>query len=107
MLNYRLTAVYGDLYSTIICSIICNEGLFELMCKAIILLCYTFYEFNHLSTLFVQDIALVSQRDVKTMLSIITSSGQELLNVFFNKVLIFLLMSESETYFNANIAAPI
>ena len=75
--------------------------------KAMLLQFYTFYEFNRLSTLFVQDIALVSQRDVKTMLSIITSSGQELLNVFFNKVLIFLLMSESETYFNANIAAPI
>ena len=75
--------------------------------KAILLLCYTFYEFNRLSALFVQDIALVSQRDVKTMLSIITSSGQELLNVFFNKILILPLMSESETYFNANIAAPI
>lgn len=55
------------------------------MRKAMFLLFYTIYEFNRLSTLFVQDIALLSQRDVKTMLSVITSSEQELRNDFFNK----------------------
>ena len=47
---------------------------------------------------FFLDIALLSQRDVKTMLSIITSYEQELLNVFFNKILILPLMSKAETY---------
>ena len=68
------------------------------MRKGMLLLHYTFYELNGLSTLFVQDIVLLSQRDVKTMLSIITSCEQELLNVFLNKVLIFPLMGKAETY---------
>ena len=41
------------------------------------------------------------------MLSIKTSSNQELLDVFFNNIFILPLMSKAETNFNANIAAPI
>ena len=81
----------------------------KLMRKAMLLQFYTFYEFNRLCILFFLDIALLSQRDVKTMLSTTISFEQELLNVFFNKVL-FLdlpLMSKAETYFNVNIAASI
>ena len=43
------------------------------MRKAMLLLFYTFYELNRLMTLFVQDSALLSQKDVKTMLSVTTS----------------------------------
>ena len=68
---------------------------------------YTFYKGNRISTLFFQEIALISQREVKAMFSITTSSEKELLNVFFNKLLILPLKSKPETYFNANIAAPI
>jgi len=56
---------------------------------------------------FVQDIALISQRDVKTMLSITTSSEQELLSVFIDKVFILSLMKTVKTYFNVNFSAPI
>jgi len=56
---------------------------------------------------FVQDIALISQRDVKTMLSITTSSEEELLSVFFDKVFILSLMKTVKTYFNVNFSAPI
>ena len=44
------------------------------------------------------DIALLSQRDVKTMLSIITSYEPELLNAF-NKILILPLMSKPKLTF--------
>ena len=57
--------------------------------------------------MFVQDIALISQRDVKTMLSITTSSEQELLSVFIDKVFILSLMKTVKTYFNVNFSAPI
>ena len=57
--------------------------------------------------MFVQDIALISQRDVKTVLSITTSSEEELLSVFFDKVFILSLMKTVKTYFNVNFSAPI
>ena len=57
--------------------------------------------------MFVQDIASISQRDVKTMLSITTSSEEELLSVFFDKVFILSLMKTVKTYFNVDFSAPI
>ena len=104
MFKYRLTAVYRDLYSTIICSIICNRGLFELMHKTMLPLLYTFYELNRSINLVVQNIALLSQRDVKTMLSV-TKSEQEICLMFSCSHIP--LMSKPETYFNADFVVPI
>ena len=84
-------------YSTIICSIICNRGLRIDSAKQCYF-CFTHSMNSIVYALCFLDIALRSQRDVKTMLSIITSYEPELLNAF-NKILILPLMSKPKLTF--------